>query len=423
MRWEDGARQAAELAQAGPRPSCGPSPLCARIAARWRRELRRCVLQARLRVLGRALHPQLQAASIRDSGLRCVACLARFVRRHSGMADLDTVISLTIKAELLNAKCHFERSLLKYRAALAAAEALGADNCVIVADIAVKVARVSCLVDAVGRRALTQELVLETFAQYAASAAILRRRRDAGTLLGGKCRPDEVRWQLESLRATFPIISGSAEVTPSASLVGYDTFLELVYSCIELAHILLSQRLCEPGGEVERTWLSFTCDLCDEAVALMIQPREVENQQSNAECSTYFRMQKLKEELSKEAAMAHRRLWHVRVAVAIARLQQSGVLEERGIGNESEMRNVALAEQRAVRSAQERASAAASGQLRSCASATCGAREAHPSHFSKCGGCKTVAYCCRDHQLADWPSHKAACKAARKAAAAANDAA
>ena len=31
--------------------------------------------------------------------------------------------------------------------------------------------------------------------------------------------------------------------------------------------------------------------------------------------------------------------------------------------------------------------------------------------------CRGVVYCCREHQVSDWPAHKAACKAARKAAA------
>ena len=56
--------------------------------------------------------------------------------------------------------------------------------------------------------------------------------------------------------------------------------------------------------------------------------------------------------------------------------------------------------------------------LRDCALGNCGVREAHPSHFKSCGACKTVCYCCKEHQVADWPDHKAACKAARKDAAA-----
>lgn len=48
-------------------------------------------------------------------------------------ADLDAVISLTVKAEELHCKSHYERCLEKWRAALAAAEALGAEDCLLVA--------------------------------------------------------------------------------------------------------------------------------------------------------------------------------------------------------------------------------------------------------------------------------------------------
>ena len=56
----------------------------------------------------------------------------------------------------------------------------------------------------------------------------------------------------------------------------------------------------------------------------------------------------------------------------------------------------------------------AQGRLRACALASCAAREAHEAQFKKCAACLTVCYCCREHQVADWPAHKVACKAARK---------
>jgi hypothetical protein len=54
--------------------------------------------------------------------------------------------------------------------------------------------------------------------------------------------------------------------------------------------------------------------------------------------------------------------------------------------------------------------------LQSCAN--CGAREVHVAHFKRCAACKGVVFCSKDCQLANWPQHKAACKVARKAAAA-----
>jgi hypothetical protein len=55
--------------------------------------------------------------------------------------------------------------------------------------------------------------------------------------------------------------------------------------------------------------------------------------------------------------------------------------------------------------------------LHFCALPTCGAQEVHASHFKRCSACSAVVYCCKEHQVQDWPAHKAACRAARKAAA------
>jgi hypothetical protein len=343
------------------------------------------------------------------------------------MADLDAVIALPTKARQLHNKAHFERGVEKWRAALAAAEALGEEDCVILVALQTKAVRASLYAQELRGVRTTQASVLDAFAQYAASAAVLRRRRDAGTLLEGKCRPDEVRWQLETLRSAALFMAAErnvpaascAELMPTAALVGYDTFLHVADSCGQLVCAALIDCVFEPGEEAEQTMFSFTCDLFDEAVALMVLPR-VDDHRSSYEYNAFDRLRKLVARMP--TGPAHR-LWRVRVAVALARLHHSGVLEMRCIGGTADMRSVALAQQRAERCAQERADAAASRQLRSCALASCGSTEAHISHFKFCGACKAVAYCCREHQVADWPAHKAACKAARKAAAAAEDAA
>ena len=57
--------------------------------------------------------------------------------------------------------------------------------------------------------------------------------------------------------------------------------------------------------------------------------------------------------------------------------------------------------------------------LRRCALASCGAKEAYPQHYKACAACRAVVYCCKEHQLQHWPSHKAACKAVSKATTAA----
>jgi hypothetical protein len=78
--------------------------------------------------------------------------------------------------------------------------------------------------------------------------------------------------------------------------------------------------------------------------------------------------------------------------------------------------------QAAVREVAARALSAAHAQspaLRGCALPGCAAREVHPTQFKRCAARAALAYCCKAHQVEDWPRHKAACKAACKAAAAA----
>ena len=60
--------------------------------------------------------------------------------------------------------------------------------------------------------------------------------------------------------------------------------------------------------------------------------------------------------------------------------------------------------------------------LRTCALPSCGSVELHPDQFKRCAGCNGAHYCCKEHQVDDWQAHKAACKAARRAAEAAEDA-
>ena len=94
------------------------------------------------------------------------------------------------------------------------------------------------------------------------------------------------------------------------------------------------------------------------------------------------------------------------------RLKSSGILATRDIGGQyTKMEN------NYARMLTESAAKATKLGLRTCALASCTAREVHVSHFKRCAGCKAVVYCSKPHQLADWPAHKAACKAARKAAA------
>jgi hypothetical protein len=108
--------------------------------------------------------------------------------------------------------------------------------------------------------------------------------------------------------------------------------------------------------------------------------------------------------------------WHARILAAWRRLQSSGVLQRRGLLQGA---NRALAEH--ARATATAAATAAARGLCFCALHTCGAQEVHASQFKRCSACLSVVYCCKEHQVQDWPAHKAACRAARKAAEAADN--
>jgi hypothetical protein len=102
-----------------------------------------------------------------------------------------------------------------------------------------------------------------------------------------------------------------------------------------------------------------------------------------------------------------------KLRAAWQRLLQSGMLRAHDIDKGIDTTHQANARIHAAAAAE-----VAAGRLQQCALAGCAASESHASQFKRCGACRAVCYCCRDHQLADWPSHKAACKAARKASSA-----
>jgi hypothetical protein len=109
--------------------------------------------------------------------------------------------------------------------------------------------------------------------------------------------------------------------------------------------------------------------------------------------------------------------WHELILAAWRRLQSSSILQRRSILEQASFNAAAAAHG----SATAAATAVARGLL-VCALRICGAQEVHASHFKRCSACLSVVYCCKEHQVQDWPAHKAACRAARKSKAAEQDA-
>ncbi len=229
---------------------------------------------------------------------------------------------------------------------------------------------------------------------------VLERRRLAGTLLHGKCAPHEMLWTRQFVSEDSPEMP-SKVVEASALLMGYEVYLKAAY--LALAWLCESEELA-PTAEQRPKVFSFVIS----AVDLMCLPRPIKDVILHGEATLLARV---REALTK---MPLSRSDREALQAAYDRLQASGIEVRRELelsSQETRARfNASLAK------AQE--DIAARG-LQSCAH--CGAREVHVKQFKRCSACKTIAFCSRDCQLANWPQHKAACKAARKAAAGTDD--
>jgi hypothetical protein len=101
------------------------------------------------------------------------------------------------------------------------------------------------------------------------------------------------------------------------------------------------------------------------------------------------------------------------VQEAWQRLQRSGVLQQqaRKVRRGSSVTMVQQLPRRAVEHCIMPFPAVCA--LRDCALAARSKREERTSQFKLCGACKSVVYCCKEHQAEDWRSHKASCRAMR----------
>jgi len=242
---------------------------------------------------------------------------------------------------------------------------------------------------------------------FSALTAALERRRAAGTLLEGKCTAAEEAWHAAVLVDLHHL---AADVAWLAPLFGYTVFLEAADS---LLFMLFNAGYY--AGECSATQFQAFAQHVVHAIDLMQQPRSHCTEFLGAEIVFTEQVFTLVDaDLSARGLDA--RLVQLLTA-AWQRLQRSGVLEARGILDGIQRREKRAASNRAKFTAAIRTAMAAPG-LRSCCLAGCGAKEAHPQHFKRCSACQDVVYCSKEHQLEAWPAHKAACKAARKAAAA-----
>jgi len=320
------------------------------------------------------------------------------------------------KAEELQDKGHMLRAADYYSRAAEGSRALGADN-VVTADLQRCEAHallnyLMVVDDATADARVVASHRANCVALLTAAVATLERRRVAGTLLEGKCTSDEEAWDAALWRDAG---YSAADAAVYAKLVGYGFFLRLADTMFGLLRNPLYFVECS-AAQFE----AFTQHV-GHAAELMQIPRSHDTSSLNSEDEFVKRFSSAVQADASGVPFLEARGLDASVVQPLTdawqRLKRSGVLDKRGILDEIRRQDATGAD---AFNAVIRAAMAAPS-LRTCALAGCRAKEAHPQHFKHCSACKGVVYCSKEHQLEAWPAHKAACKAARKAAAASSD--
>jgi hypothetical protein len=244
--------------------------------------------------------------------------------------------------------------------------------------------------------------------------AVLDRRKAAGTLLPGSCRPVEEAFQKAAARLELEL-QGCTQADAAESAAARAPYVGLeTYFCVaaNVAYMLCDLDFLKSAFVLSDEQKHAAYLFVARALDLMARPRNFDSWMTG-EPGLVEELRKLIPAVSDVDEPATKKL-----CAAWRRVLRSGVLRERGID-----KGIDATDQQHQRICAAAAADLAAGRLQQCALAGCAACESHASHFKRCGACRTVCYCCREHQVEDWPSHKAACKAARKAAAEDADAA
>ena len=327
---------------------------------------------------------------------------------------LARVLALENKANELLDKGHLLRAAEYYGRATEAALPLGADNLV---ALNMQLQQSNLLIRYASASMPGADIEPRIRAAHGATSltlisdalAALERRRVAGTLLEGKCSAVEEAWYASVLQRDNARLPASYAAS-WAPLVGYAQFLNGAVNAMNLL-----RNAGALAAECSVAQLEAFAQHVVQAAELMQQPRRHgdSGMGMNAMFTDGFRRAvNLADPNGLDARLVQL------LAGAQQQLERSGVLQARRI--ETRIPKL-LPMQEAFNAAMLKSLTAP--DLRTCALPGCGAKEAHPAHFKSCAACRTVVYCCREHQVEGWPAHKKACKAARKAAAAADDAA
>ena len=349
--------------------------------------------------------------------LTCSLCVG-VAGTQASMAAPDAPASLVLfeAAQILRSKGRFARAAEKFGDAVAAAAQEQAEDSVVVAVLRALQAGALMFHSftptvPVAEADEARQTALTVLLPQCMST--LTRRKAARTVLPGRCRAAEVAWSRTSLERCLDttVERARAIALASAPETGLDAFWISARICLES---LNHQTRYSMPRDMQLSLAAFVAL----ALELMARPHKLPTVVLDGEerafpspteqylahkSSGLLQDERFCSGLDSEAVSL--------MAAAWRRVERSGMIAMRALGEDPD--GIRTLDSSLATAAAE----AAVRGLRECALAGCTSKEVHVSQFKHCGACQQAFFCCREHQLSDWPSHKAACKAARKAAA------
>ena len=330
------------------------------------------------------------------------------------LAALFSLTDKIVTAGMLNR--HSRNAELSARAALKA-EVLFTGDSLVVAYLRMNESKALVQMAASVRGAEQDALIRRSWSALLSAVAILQRQLTANTLLPGTVRKEESDYHAHMLAATYAArnepIPPPAELQIYGSTIGYDVLLDALFRSLDYLMTLFQPLWPDAQRKNMESFVRALCfsplatDACSDGVVLLqvFQALGVIPQTAGLGCRlesedniVAFMAEHLSPQNYEPACCAAvLRKWRSDAVCSVLRAR--GALQT-GIADHEKT----LAEFRA----RQREDIAKHG-LRECALPSCAMTEKSVKEFAHCSGCRSVVYCCAEHQGLHWTKHKKAC--------------
>ena len=307
---------------------------------------------------------------------------------------LAVLYKLVDKKAIAGVLCRHARAVELAAEAATHAEALFADDSLVVAKLRMDGSMCLANIACEARGAEIETFARQSWALLLSAIPVLLRRLESNTLLPGSIREEELEYEahnkVAAIKAKNEPLPRPAVLRAWESTMGYGTLLDAMVSGL---HLLACRWWPATQSRSVESFVLQGLDVIPRTAGIpagIIAGEEqlvmiVERYVTPLFCDPTFCTSVL-------------RKWRSEAVSSVLRAR--GVLQT-GIAKSEQ----SLAEF----DARKRADIAMHG-LRDCALPSCSKTEKTVKEFAGCSGCRTVVYCCVEHQALDWKAHKTACR-------------